>query len=104
MFVGSYFEEHLSLSFLQHPVEKKSQHIVFSDEVDKCLTMVQHGIDSLMVAEIKQVLYRNFQIDVILERIYELTFAELLLMEKIVDNTIPLCEPQLFKQSVGILE
>ncbi|XP_072399714.1 fatty acid synthase-like [Diabrotica undecimpunctata] len=48
------------------------------DVIDKFLTLSQLGLDSLMLTEIKQTLYRNFNIDLSSEEIRELTFNTLL--------------------------
>lgn len=50
--------------------------------------MVQQGIDSLMITEIKQILYRNYQIDMNAKRIQELTFEELIALENKEDNPL----------------
>uniref|UniRef100_A0A6P7F9W8 oleoyl-[acyl-carrier-protein] hydrolase n=1 Tax=Diabrotica virgifera virgifera TaxID=50390 RepID=A0A6P7F9W8_DIAVI len=47
------------------------------DTIDKSLTLSQLGLDSLMVTEIKQTLYRNFNIDLSPEEIRELTLNSL---------------------------
>lgn len=49
-------------------------HFIVSEEVDRSLTMVQLGMDSLMSSEIKQTLYRNYQIDFDIGKIQDLTF------------------------------
>lgn len=51
---------------------------MFSESVDKSLTLTQQGIDSLMSAEIKQTLYRNYHIDLDIKHILELTFDQLM--------------------------
>ncbi|XP_072378050.1 LOW QUALITY PROTEIN: fatty acid synthase-like [Diabrotica undecimpunctata] len=47
------------------------------DTIDKSMTLSQLGLDSLMVTEIKQTLYRNFNIDISPEEIRELTLNAL---------------------------
>lgn len=47
---------------------------VLPGDVDPSLTMVQLGMDSLMSSEIKQTLYRNYQMDYDIKKIQELTF------------------------------
>ncbi|XP_072392068.1 fatty acid synthase-like [Diabrotica undecimpunctata] len=47
------------------------------DVIDKNTKLVQLGLDSLMITEIKQVLFRNFQLTVGLEEIRAYTFDEL---------------------------
>ncbi|CAG9854644.1 unnamed protein product [Phyllotreta striolata] len=51
------------------------------DLVDKSMTLSQLGLDSLMGTEIKQTLYRNFQIDLSQEEIRNLTLDALVLMK-----------------------
>lgn len=52
----------------------------FTELVDKTLSLMELGLDSLMLAEIKQALYRNFQLDYSVEALKEMTMHEL--MEK----------------------
>ncbi|KAG5889542.1 hypothetical protein JTB14_024951 [Gonioctena quinquepunctata] len=50
--------------------------------VDKSLTLTKMGLDSLMMAEIKQTLYRNHQIELSPDEIKELTLQNLIDLEK----------------------
>lgn len=56
------------------------------------MTLAQLGLDSLMVAEIKQTLYRNYQLEVNTEEIRDLTFGQLLAMSETDqnNNNVPL--------------
>lgn len=49
--------------------------------MDKSLTLTQHGLDSVTVSEIKQTLYSNYQIDVSIQEIQNLTFDQLMTVE-----------------------
>lgn len=51
--------------------------VIFSDTVDKSLSLVQLGLDSLMAAEVKQLLFRDFKLDKDIANIRDLTLAEL---------------------------
>ncbi|CAH1164765.1 unnamed protein product [Phaedon cochleariae] len=55
--------------------------------VDKTLTLLQLGLDSLMVAEIKQTLYRHYQLDYSPDQIRDLTFDKLIALSE--DPTAP---------------
>nr|XP_023013626.1 fatty acid synthase-like [Leptinotarsa decemlineata] len=52
------------------------------DSIDKSSTLIQLGMDSLMMAEIKQTLYRNFHIELSVNEIRQLTFDSLTSMEE----------------------
>ncbi|XP_023310798.1 fatty acid synthase-like [Anoplophora glabripennis] len=54
--------------------------------VDKTLTLAQLGLDSLMVAEIKQTLYRNYQLEVSTDEIRDLTFDQLIAISETDQN------------------
>lgn len=46
--------------------------------MDESLTLTQLGLDSLMLVEIKQILYRNYQLDLSADEIRELTLNKLI--------------------------
>lgn len=49
--------------------------VFFTDLIDKSLNMIHLGLDSLMAAEVKQNLYRNFKLELTLDRIREMSFS-----------------------------
>ncbi|KAJ8954469.1 hypothetical protein NQ314_007075 [Rhamnusium bicolor] len=56
--------------------------VLWYELVDKTITLSQLGLDSLMVAEIKQTLYRNYQLELSTDEIRDLSFNILLEMGK----------------------
>ncbi|XP_057669272.1 fatty acid synthase-like [Diorhabda carinulata] len=46
-------------------------------DIDQNKTLAQFGIDSLMSAEVKQIIFQNFKVDMLTEDIAKLTFADL---------------------------
>lgn len=48
----------------------------FSEKIDKSLNMAQLGLDSLMTAEVKQNLYRNFKVELDVLQIRTMTFED----------------------------
>uniref|UniRef100_A0A6P7GI13 Fatty acid synthase n=1 Tax=Diabrotica virgifera virgifera TaxID=50390 RepID=A0A6P7GI13_DIAVI len=57
------------------------------DAVDTSKSLYQFGLDSLMTSEIKQTLYRNFQLEIELEEIKELTFDYLIGLQEETSDT-----------------
>lgn len=56
--------------------------IIFLDQIDQSLTMVQLGMDSIMTSEIKQTIYRTLELDLDVKKIQELTFKDLFEMNE----------------------
>ncbi|KAJ8964696.1 hypothetical protein NQ317_001270 [Molorchus minor] len=61
------------------------------DMVEKNIPLSQMGLDSLMVAEIKQTLYRNYQLELTVDEIRALTIDSLIEIEK-GDEKVDNCE------------
>lgn len=55
---------------------------IFTEDVDPKLTMVQLGMDSLMSSEIKQTLFRHYEIDLDIKEIQGITFEYLINLNK----------------------
>lgn len=50
--------------------------LLFTEKLDKSLNMAQIGLDSLMAAEVKQNLYRNFKLELKPSEIRNMTFED----------------------------
>lgn len=51
--------------------------LIFTDDVDQSFSLSQLGLDSLMTAEVKQNLYRNFKVELSLSQIRDMTLGDL---------------------------
>ncbi|KAJ8950730.1 hypothetical protein NQ318_011221 [Aromia moschata] len=59
------------------------------DLIEKGVSLSQMGLDSLMVAEIKQTLYRNYQLEFSIDEIRNFTFDHLISMGKTEESAQP---------------